>query len=163
MENERYEDEYEVIPVTPIRRLEHRIRRLEQSSTIPRLQSLITEIVQLIQTNQKLVDDVLRADMELKRELTKVTMKMDETMDVMKSFMNLAKAASEEEVGFSSEAMKPLAEQLQKMVEENKKIAETNQQIMEAINDLTKKIKRGTPVSHLITGYPKLKIKSIEK
>ncbi len=156
-------DDYEVVPLTPIRRLENKIKQIEHSSTIPQLQTLITEIVQLIRTNQKIVDDVLRSDMEMKREMTKLIMKMDDTINEMKSFVNLVKASAEEEISFPPEVMKPLAEQIQKLVEQNQKTAEINQHIMETLNEMSKKLKTGTPVSRILSNYPNLKIKNFEK
>jgi len=81
----------------------------------------------------------------------------------MKNFVNLVKSSAEDEISFSPDAMKPLTEQLQKMIDQNKQNTETNKQIIETLGEISKKLKTGTPVSHILSNYPNLKIRSFEK
>jgi len=158
-------DDYEIIPVTPIRRLEERVKQIEESTTaagVPQLQNLIAQIIELVKTNQKLIDEIVKADDRLRDELSKIPVKIDELVASMKGFMDLIKVAGEEEVSFTPEAMKPVTEQFQKIVEQNQRLVESNQQVLEALNEISRKIRAGTPVSQLLTTYPKLKIKSLK-
>ncbi len=155
-------DNYEIIPVTPMRRLEERMKQIEESTTaagVPQLQNLIAQIIELIKTNQKLIDEIVRADDRLRDELSKIPAKIDELIAGMKGFMDLIKVAGEGEVSFTPDAMKPVTEQFQKMVEQNQRLVESNQQVLESLSDISRKIKAGTPVSHLLSAYPQLKIK----
>ena len=92
------EETYEIIPVTPLRRLEERIKRLEASTTLPQLQNLINQIIDLIKTNQRLVDDVMRANHELREELARIPEKIDKLTSSINELLELIKSASEEEV-----------------------------------------------------------------
>lgn len=158
-------DNYEIISVTPMRRLEERVKQIEESTTaagVPQLQNLIAQIIELVKTNQKLIDEIVKADDRLRDELSKIPAKIEELVSAMKGFMDLIKMAGEEEVSFTPEAMKPIAEQFQKMVEQNQRLVESNQQVLESLGDISRKIRAGTPVSHLLTSYPRLKIKSLK-
>jgi len=66
------EDEnYEVIPLSPIRRLEERIKKLEKEREGFAYQGFMREILDLIQSNQKLVDEIVKANDQLRDEHVK--------------------------------------------------------------------------------------------
>ncbi len=151
---------FEVIPITPIRRLERRMSQLEQAGSIPQLQSLITQIVELIRTNQKLIDSIVRADTELRNELSKLPPKIDELTTHMRNFINMIEMAGKEEVsGPGLEALKPLTDEFRKVVEQNQKLIEGNQAILDSLDDISKKLKGGTPVSKILSAYPGMRLR----
>ncbi len=76
------EEEYELVPLSPIRRMEKRLERLEKAGTGT---EMIKELIEVVKTNQQIVDDVVRinSDMikrvsELSQTVDKVTNKIDE-------------------------------------------------------------------------------------
>lgn len=157
---ETSKDDFEVIPLNPIRKLERRMAQIEQAGSIPQLQSLITQIVELIRTNQKLIDSIVRADTELRNELSRIPSKMDDLITQLKNFINMIEMAGGEEIsGPSSEAMKPLAEEFKKVIEQNQKLIENNQAILDALDSIGKKLKGGTPVSQILSAYPGMRLK----
>jgi len=154
------QESYEIIPVTPIKRLEKRIERVEQGGTLPQLQTLINQIIELIRSNQKIVNDVIRSNTELRNEISKLPPKLDEMIASMKSFISLVEAAGREEVSApTAESLQPLTEHLKKMVEQNQKLLESNQTVIEKLDNIGKKIKGGTPVSRVIASYPGMKFR----
>ncbi len=161
------EDEIEMIQVSPVRRLENRIRQLEQTTAyagLPQLQGLITQIIELVKSNQKIVDEVIKANSDLRNELAKMPPKLDELIIQMKTFMNLVRMAGEEsEVSISPEMMNPVTEQLQKLTEQNQKVLDSNEEVMSSLEEINKKIKSGTPVSQLLASYPKINIRGLQK
>jgi division protein CdvB (Snf7/Vps24/ESCRT-III family) len=153
-------ESYEIIPVTPLKKLEQRIERVEQTGTIPQLQTLINQIIELIRSNQKIVNDVIQANAELRNEISKLPPKIEELTTMMKNFINLVEAAGKEEVSApSAESLKPLTEYLQKMVDQNQKILESNQSMIEQLDNISRKLRGGTPVSQLLSSYPGIKFK----
>lgn len=155
-------NDYEIMPITPIRRLEKRMEQLEETTStvsMPQVQSLVMQIIDLIRTNQKLIDEIVRADTQLRNELSRLPGKIDELVSAMKTFMDLVRAAGAEET-LSPEAMKPVAEQIGKLVEQNQKLVENNQQILDSLAEISKRMRTGTPVSSLLTAYPGLKLRS---
>jgi methyl-accepting chemotaxis protein len=154
---------YEVIPIAPIRRLEKRLEELERAGTIPQLQQLITQIIELIKGNQRIVAEIIRANAELRDELSKLPPRIEEMTEAMREFIRLIKAAGEVEVAAPApEVMRPLQESMQKLLEETRKLVEGNAAILEAIDRLSKKIKAGTPVSALLAAYPGLRLRKRE-
>jgi methyl-accepting chemotaxis protein len=157
---EESSDSYEIIPVTPLKKLEQRIEKVEQTGTIPQLQSLINEIIELIRSNQKIVNDVIQANSELRNEISKLPPKFEELTMMMKSFISLVEAAGKEEAGgLGANALKPLVEYMQKMVDQNQKLLEGNQAMLEQLDNIARKLKGGTPVSQLMSSYPGMKFR----
>ncbi|MDD5416703.1 MAG: hypothetical protein PHU12_01880 [Candidatus Aenigmarchaeota archaeon] len=146
-------DNYSMIPVAPMKRLEARIEGLEKAGSVPQLQSLITQIIELIKTNQKIINEVIRANLDLRSELAKMPLKIDQLIDEMRDLIELIEAAGRQETsGVGPEAMKPIVEQV-------KNLADQNKAMMEAIDNLNRKIKSGTPVSKILSSYPSIKLK----
>lgn len=151
---------YEVIPVAPVRRLEKRVEELERSGTIPQLQSLITQIMELIRGNQRIVEEIVRANSELRSELSKLPPKIEDLTGTMRQFIGLVKAAGEEEITAPGpETVRPLTENLQKLIEQNQKLIEGNSAILDALDNLSRKVRGGTPISALMAQYPGLKLR----
>jgi len=156
-------ESYEVIPITPIRRLERRMEAIESAGTIPQIQSLINQIIELIRGNQRVVEEIVRANSDLRNELSKIPPKIDELTGNLKEFINMVKAAGEAEVGGpSSEAMRPLQDSLIKLIDQNQKLVEGNQAVLESLDTLGRKMRSGTPVSSLMSSYPGLKLRREE-
>jgi hypothetical protein len=153
-------ESYEIIPVTPLKKLEKRMEQVEQAGTMPQLQSLINQIIELIRSNQKIVNDVIQANSELRNEMSRIPTKIDELTSTMKSFISLVEAAGKEEVANKSqESIKPLTEYMQKMVEQNQKMLESNKAMIEQLDNIGRKLRGGTPVSQLLSSYPGMKFK----
>lgn len=155
---------YEIIPITPIRRIEKRMEHLEKAGSLPQLQNLVTQLVEMIRTNQKLIDTIVRADTELRNELSKLPPKLDEMTDSMRRFFSLVEAAGRDEISSPGpEAMKPLVDQLKVMTEQNKKVIEGNQAMLDSMDNMNRKLRAGTPISRLASAYPGLKLRKREE
>ena len=153
-------DDYEVIPITPIRSLERRLSEMEKAGSIPQLQTLIIQIVELIKSNQKIVNEVISANADLRNEMSKLPGKLDELTTTMKHFLSLVEAAGRDEISAPGpEAFRPLTEQLQKLVDQQQKVIDSNRAIQESIDGMSKKMKAGTPVSQLLSSYPGMRLK----
>lgn len=149
-----------------MRRIEERVKQLEYASAyagVPQLQGLITQIVELVKTNQRIIDEVIKANSDLRNELSRLPPKIEDLVNEMKGFMNLIKLAGEEEVSLPPDVMKPVTEQFQKMIDQNQKLVESNQEVLSSLEEISKKIKTGTPVSQLLSSYPKIRIRSLGK
>jgi methyl-accepting chemotaxis protein len=153
-------ESYEIIPVTPLKKLEQRMERVEQAGTMPQLQSLINEIIELIRSNQKIVNDVIQANAELRNEMSRLPSKIDELTSTMKNLIALVEAAGKEEISSTTtDSMKPMTEYMQKMVDQNQKIIEGNQAMLDQLDTIGRKLRGGTPVSQLLSSYPGIKLK----
>lgn len=150
---------YEIIPITPMKKLEERIEKIESSASSPTMQNLINQIIELIRNNQKIVNDVIQANADLRNELSKLPPKIDELIDGMNNFLSLVEAAGKEEITTppqqpNTDIFKPMVEELKKISEQNQKLVENNQALLEELNKMSKRVKGGIPVSTLLSNYP---------
>ena len=103
-------EEYEIIPTSPLRRMEKRIEKVEGGSYSSEVRRLVEQVVELIKSNQRIIDDSIKANNDLISEVSKLPHKMDELILEMREFMKLLKvSAEEEEVSeVSKEVLTPL-------------------------------------------------------
>ena len=139
-------EEYEIIPTSPIRRLEQRISKVETTSSSSEVRKLIEEIIELIKSNQRVIDDVVKADAELRNEMSRIPGKIDELLGSMKEFMDLLKATSTEETmaDISSDVMKPLVGKMDELIQQNKQNLEVNQAALTSLGIIDRRLKRAS-------------------
>ncbi|MEM5812608.1 MAG: hypothetical protein QW286_02715 [Candidatus Aenigmatarchaeota archaeon] len=138
------DDEYEVIPTSPLRRLEKRISQVESSTASSEIQRLIEQIIELIKSNQRIIDDVIKADAELRDEISKVPGKIDELLSSMHEFMEILKTSATEETvtDISKDVMQPLVNKMTELIEQNKKNLEVGQATLTSLGIIDKRLKR---------------------
>lgn len=139
-----YDDEYEVIQTSPVRRLEKRISKMEAVSSSAETRRLIEQIIELIKSNQRIIDDVIKADAELRHELAAIPGKIDELVAHMGEFMDLLKASASEEStgGISSESFDPLVKKVSELIDQGKKAQEIGQATLSSLETIDKRLKR---------------------
>ena len=139
-------DDYEVVPVGPIRRLEERIKKMERDKEGFAYESFMREILELIQSNQKLVDEIVKANDSLRDELAKIPGKIDELLKSWREFIEILKEVSGTEASTAN-----ITKQFNMLMEQN-------QQMLESIK--TMKSHRRTESSiEAPKKYPKIKIR----
>lgn len=147
MESEeiKKQEEFELIPVTPLRRLEKRIEELEKKASINE-KELYREIIQIIRMNQEIVDALIKANDSLRIELSKLPLKLEELTKKIDELIELIKAAGEEET--ESKALvdnKPLVEKIEKLTEINNKILENNEALISLLEEISRKLTKSAP------------------
>ncbi len=138
------DDEFEVIPTSPIRRLEKRIEKMEGGSYSSEVSRLIEQVVDLIKSNQKIIDSSIKANNELIAEVSRLPKKMDDLILEIREFMKLLKISAEEEEvsSVSKEVMAPLVDKLAEIIDQNKRNFETNQAALTTLGMIEKRLKR---------------------
>jgi len=131
-------------------------------SNLSQLEALIAQMLDLIKLNQRVVTDIIKSNVDLRNELSRIPSKLDDLITQMRQFLSLIEAAGMEESA-PAEAMKPLSDSLKKMVEQNQRLIENNQAMLEALDNMNKKLRAGTPVSQLLSMYPNLKLRRESK
>ncbi len=137
-------EDYEVIPTSPIRRLEKRLEKMEDTSSTSQVQKLMEQVIELIKSNQRIIDDVVKANAELRDEIARIPSKVDKLLETMNEFMDLLRLASEEEErgGVGPEAFKPMVDKMTEMVEQNGKSLEASQTMLTSLETIDKRLKR---------------------
>jgi methyl-accepting chemotaxis protein len=142
-------DEYEIIPMGPIRKLEKRIDELEgqQAGKGPE-GDFVRDILDIMKANQKIVNDMVESTDQLHNSVEDLTAKMDDVLDNMNEFMDLLHEASEtsleEDVSgdLSQNVVEPIAQRMQDLHETNEKMLEGLGKIDKSLNKLDKRMKR---------------------
>jgi phage shock protein A len=139
------QEEFELIPVTPLRRLEKRIEELEKKASINE-RELYREIIQIIRMNQEIVDALIKANDSLRIELSKLPLKLEELTKKIDELIELIKAAGEEETESKvSVDNKPIIEKIEKLTEINNKILENNEALISLLEEISRKLTRPQP------------------
>ncbi len=115
--NER--DDYEIIPLSPLRRLEKRMETIETTKSMSHLERFIDKIIDMVELNQKIVDEVIGANQGLREDISILISKIDDSQSKMSEFIEIIKEAGEQESGeaLSKEliegVVKPLVDQIE--------------------------------------------------
>jgi len=131
------EEEYELIPVSPIKRLEKRIKKLEAERGVD-VSSFFKELVSIVRMNQSLVNELAKASDSLRIELSKLPAKLDKLIENQNELLSFIKASAEEEKAAAPPVSKELIDRMDKLLESNTRIVEGQ----EAIRDLLERVCR---------------------
>lgn len=87
------EEEYELIPVSPIRRLERRMEKIEKTGT-----SLETtrELIEIVRANQSVIDEMVKINSDMMRKITDLLNTVSELAAKMTDFMGRIEVSTEE-------------------------------------------------------------------
>jgi len=121
------ESEYELVPLTPIRRLEKEIAELKKARGPDTTGFLINEIVDILKMNQKIVDDMTRLHGELMSKLSRTADKIDKLVNSIEKLVEILGEATEAELATEAggapaggRAMSSSAEEkMDKIIEQN--------------------------------------------
>jgi len=141
------EEEYEVIPTSPLKRLEKRMNKLEDTSSTSETRRLIEQIIELIKSNQRVIDDIVKSDAELRNEVSKLPGKIDELLSNMAEFVEMLKAAAGEEAtgntaAITKESLAPLVTKMDDFIKTTKKSQEISQATLASLGVIDKRLKR---------------------
>jgi len=122
-------EEYEVIPLDPIRALEKRIKKIEESV---QEKAIGSEYIELVKTNQQVVADLIRLNTGIIDKLSNLASKIEELVKRIDEFSNKFEIEVEVE-GRESKRVKELEE-------ENQKLKEAQEEFLDKISKLEKRI-----------------------
>lgn len=92
-------DDYEIIPLSPLRRLEKRLETIETTKSMSHLERFIDKIIDMVELNQKIVDEVIGANQGLREDISILISKIDDSQSKMSEFIEIIKEAGEQESG----------------------------------------------------------------
>ena len=147
----RDEEEFELVPMSPIRRMEKRIDKLENTTGGVDVREFFRELVAIIRMNQEIVDELAKSSDALRIELSKLPAKIDEVTKNLNELLSYIRAAAiEESTQISPETFKPLAEKLDKLIETNNKIIENDENVSGLLESIDKKLRPPLPPRPLL-------------
>jgi len=138
----RDDEEFELIPLSPVRRLEKRIDKLENTTGGIDVREFFRELVAIIRMNQEIVDELAKSSDALRIELSKIPGRLEEvTRNLNELLTYIRSAAAEESTQISPDAFKPLTERLDELIENNKKIIENDENVSALLESIEKKLR----------------------
>lgn len=161
--NQKMADEIKAVYSSMPQRQLQESAHMENLSSTNQSHELVSHMDDLVKSNQRVIEEMAKANSELKGELERIPQKIDELLSELKDFMALIKTAGEEGGIQAAPDISPVAEQLQKITDQNQKVLESNQELINSMDEINKKIKSGTPVSQLLSAYPKISVRGLEK
>ena len=150
-------EEYEVVPLSPIRRLEKRVEELEKA-TKGGEKEFFREMVSIIRLNQEIVSELVKANDALRMELARVVPRVEELVSKLNELLEYIKTAASEETPAQAKESN-LDKKIEELIESNKKISETLEEMLNSLEEVKDKLKRPPIVikkKPLISPTPKI-------
>ncbi len=141
-EYEIFDDEYEVMPLNPLRRLERRLEALEQSRTLANLEKFIDKIIDMTELNQKIIEEVVKSNQGLREEIEVLVGKLERLEEKIEQFVDVLKMLGEEEAKSSGEEI--MVKVLDKFNDVAEKITESNNNMLQMLASIEKRLKKLT-------------------
>ena len=139
------EGDYEVIPVTPLRKLEKRLEQMESSKSAGSMERVMDKIIDMVSLNQRIVDEMIKANVGLREDVSMLIGKMDTLQSKLTNFIEIIESAGQEETE-SSEATMAIRNMMKPMVdsitEANTKMVKSNSEIVNSLSLVDKRLKR---------------------
>lgn len=131
------EDDFELVPITPVRKLEREIQSLKsQMKSSPDQSALVNQIVEILRMNQAIVDQLSTKQGELINRINETNQKLDKLADSINRLVEELVSGAEEEVGA---AASPATD------ERLEKIMEQNNALINSLNVIAKEMSRTSP------------------
>ncbi|OYT58208.1 MAG: hypothetical protein DRO96_00850 [Candidatus Aenigmatarchaeota archaeon] len=119
-------DDYELIPLNPIRRLEKRIERIESIKD----KELFNDLLQAIKINQDTIDQLTKMNTDLIKEITKLSGSVEGLTGKLTDFLERIEI----------ESLEAPDEEFERIKEENKKLVEREEKLTARIKALEKRV-----------------------
>lgn len=79
------EEEYELVPLSPIRRLEKRVDRVERSAGSS---EMVKDLIDVVRTNQQIVDEIVKINSEMINRVTELSSAVTDLTTRINDFMD---------------------------------------------------------------------------
>ena len=108
-----FEEEYELVPLNPVRRLEKRVARIEKTGTSS---DTTKELLDIVRVNQTVIEEVVKIDSEMIKRVSELSDAVGKMLEKMNEFFGRIEVAGEQthETG-SPEIAKKVDERLVKL------------------------------------------------
>ncbi|MBI5355196.1 MAG: hypothetical protein HZB68_01950 [Candidatus Aenigmarchaeota archaeon] len=148
---EKETEEFEMIPVSPLRKMEKRLEELERGRESVKIEFLVKEVLDMVKSNQSLVDEVIKSDERLRMELEKLPSKIDEMVTAWKEFISVLKEAS----GGDGAPSGDMGRKFDALLEQNNEMLKANREILVSLESMRRGLKSDKPDRE----YPRIRIR----
>ena len=106
-----HEEEYELIPLSPIRKLEKRLDRVEKGGAGG---DMMKELVDVVKTNQAIVEDIVKVNSEMMTKVSELSTTVAQLTEKLNDFMGKIEVVGEEPEHRHDDAMDRKLEKIEK-------------------------------------------------
>lgn len=139
-------DDFEVVAMSPIRRLEKRLDAIETTKTSQNLEHFIDKVIDMVELNQRIVDEVVKANQGLREDIAVLIGKMTDNETKHSELLHLLKEAGDADVGGDYQNLeKAIAPIFERVSETTAKTLEANASILDALASIDRNIKKLAP------------------
>ncbi len=122
------DEEYEVVPLSPIRKLEKRIARIEKKKG----QGIPDDALEILKADKEMIQSLVESNSKLIAKLERVAEHWEELIDMLKR----GEERHPEKSGGQND--------MDELIEFNKKLIENNKEMIEKMKSLEKKVDDGS-------------------
>lgn len=133
-------EEFELVPASPIKRLEKKIKKLERLDNSSSIKKLTEHMVDLIDSNQKVVETMVNSNNELRREMSKLPEKIDDMVDEIKSSFRRIKSPTTNDIPIDS--LDILLRQMGELINHNRNHLAVSHESLDNLYQINKRLKR---------------------
>lgn len=138
------DEDFEMVPLTPIRRLEKRLESIETTKTANGLEKFIDKVMDMVELNQKIIEDIVRSNQSMKEDMGILIGKLDTLQSKITGFIDVIQNAAESDVveaaaESTGETIKPL---IQKLEDIGNRSNETNAHILQSLENIEKVLRK---------------------
>ncbi|MFH1444935.1 MAG: hypothetical protein ABIF08_00445 [Nanoarchaeota archaeon] len=133
-------EEFELVPTSPTKRLERRLSKLEKVDNSSDIKKLTDHILDLISSNQTIIERMVESNDRLRNDISKLPEKMDEMLDEMKNSFRRMKSQDISEM--PADSLDVLLRQMRELIEHNKKHVKISRVSAEQLYEINKRLKR---------------------
>ncbi len=113
------EDDFELVPITPVRKLEREIQAIRnQMKSSPDNSTLVNQIVEILRMNQSIVDQLSTKQGELINRINETNIKLDKLAESINGLVEELVSGAEDEAA-AIQSGSASNERLEKIVEQN--------------------------------------------
>ena len=89
------DDEYELVPLSPVRKVEKRLEKLERTGTSA---DLIKELISVVRTNQEVIDDVVKINSDMITRISELSNSVNAVTNKINDFLSRIEVSGREEI-----------------------------------------------------------------
>lgn len=102
------EEEYEIVPVGPIRRIEKRVEKMERSGSG---NEMVKELIEVVRTNQKIIDEVVKINSEMINKVSELSARVTQMTEKLDDFLERVEIGEAAEATEAPQQSSPEVEQ----------------------------------------------------
>jgi signal transduction histidine kinase len=139
-------DDYEIVPLGPLRRLEKRLDQIEKEHEVGSGEAVVDDMLDILKSNQSLFNQLVETNVSLQEKIDDLLDELQTVGERMNDFLELLEAASDTAepapISETGETPPPAGGVTDKVDDTLNAVVESNQQMAESLEKLERRMKK---------------------